>query len=130
MVDFYTNVDCTELLQVLKFNESYVEDLYGGILDNVVEVGTAVAKTIYAKNNDADVVLIKKIEIDSPFITAVPEKARLGMNEVTPITVILKPTLEGIQSIESISDPTEKQNAKEKLLRGNIRIKLYRITMP
>jgi hypothetical protein len=130
MVDFYTNIDCTELLQVLKFDESYVEDLYGGILDNVVEVGTAVAKTIYAKNNDADMVLIKGIEIDSPFITAVPEKVKLGLNEITPIIVVLKPTLEGIQFVEAIADPAEKQIAKEKLLRGNIRLKLYRITMP
>ena len=115
---------------MLKFDESKVIDLYGGVLENVVEVGTTISKVIYAKNTDSDIVIIKKIEIDSPFITAVPEKARLTINEVTPVTIILKPTLEGIQAVESITDPTEKQMAKEKLLKGNINITLYKIIVP
>ena len=129
-MNFYSDPECTQILQVLKFDDSYVEDIYNGVLNNVVEIGTTVTKKIYAKNTNADMVVIKRIDIESPFITAVPEKSRLSINEVTPITVIFKPTLEGINVVEDIENPEEKQAAKERLLKGNIKIILYRVMMP
>jgi hypothetical protein len=130
MVNFYTNPECTELLQELRFDDSYIEDIYGGMLQNVVEVGTVVTKDIYIKNSDADMVVVQGIEIDSPFITAVVENPRLSNGEISKVTTVLKPTLEEIQRVESIVDPIEKLAAKQKLLKGKINLKLYRITMP
>jgi hypothetical protein len=128
MVEFFKNLECSEPLNELRFDDSYVEDIYGGVLENVIEVGTEVKKTIYAKNSDSDMVIIKSITSESPFVTMVVENPRLENGMTTPIHITFRPTLDELQKLDNISDPSEKKSAKEKLLKGNIKLSLYRVT--
>lgn len=127
MVEFFIDEGCTEKLIELRFDDSYVEDIYGGVLENVVEIGTVVYKIIYAKNFDSDMIVISKVESDSPFVSTIIDKPRLGTGEVTPIRVTFSPTIDEIDKINNITDEETKKQAKEKLLKGSIKVSQYRI---
>jgi len=128
MVEMYKDSECTERMLELRFDDSYVEDMYGNKIDNVVEVGTEVRKKFYVKNPDADGVAIREITAESPFITIVVQNAQLKRGEVTPAEAIFKPTSNILRELDEIENLGERQKKKEQLLRGNIKFKVYRMT--
>lgn len=129
MVEFYKDPECTERLTELKLDDSYIEDVYGGVLDNVVEVGTTITKTVYVKNPDADMVVVRGINSVSPFVSAVLESARLGTGEITPLHITFRPTVDELKKLEGIEDMGERRERKERLLNGDITLDISRVTM-
>lgn len=127
MVTFYEDEKCTKRLSRFTLEESYIEDMFGGVISNVVEVGTTVEKVIYIKNEEADTVVIKDISSESPFMSLVPENVVLEPGQVTALRVTFSPTKEEIEKLNKIKDEQKREARKRKLLRSDIKVQLARV---
>lgn len=125
MVKFYKDEQCTEPLDRLTFDESYIQDIYGGVLENVVEVGKKISKTIYMKNDSALRIVVNNVTTKSPLIGVIVGTARLNPNSVTPVTVLFEPTMEAIQGLVDIKDAEEREQKKKDMLSSDIEVEVF-----
>lgn len=125
MVKFYKDEQCIEPLDKLTFEENYIQDIYGGVLENVVEVGKKISKTIYMKNDSGLQAVVRNAVTKSPLMGVIVGTARLNPNSVTPVTVVFEPTMDAIQRLVDITDPEERELQKKNLLSSDIEVEVY-----
>lgn len=126
-LEFYLDEACENKMEVLTLEESFIEDMYGGRINNVVEVGKAVNKTIYLKNNDNEGIAIRSVDTGSPFMQIVPHNTQLGPGETTPALITFEAEESLIKELDSIEDPAKREARKRELLRPKITFETYRI---
>jgi len=119
---FYKDEECTEEVSELNLEESYVQDVYGGILENAMIVGTEIHKTLYLKNTTDNVVTVDEIIPSSPFVQATLDNVQLEPGQIATVQIVFSPQEEALRELDSIEETEERLSKRDELLNCSIKL--------
>jgi len=127
---FYKDEECTEEVSELNLEESYVQDVYGGILENAMIVGTEIHKTLYLKNTTDNVVTVDEIVPSSPFVQATLDNVQLEPGQIATVQIVFSPQEDALRELEAIEETEQRIAKRKELLNCSIRMLIteYMIT--